>query len=87
KDYEIKIKEILETNELFPENIYNIENKEEMRYFNNQVLTLLQIKKFQIIFSQNTITENNEEQEINEKLTVVLDQQEKEAFINKLRTM
>ncbi|CAG8732697.1 27146_t:CDS:2, partial [Gigaspora margarita] len=59
---------------------------EEISYFNNPVLTPSQIKKFQKIFSQNTIEENNEEQEVNEKLTIILDQQEKEAFIHKLRT-
>ncbi|CAG8715168.1 19453_t:CDS:1, partial [Gigaspora rosea] len=58
-------------------------NKEEISYFNNPVLTPSQIKKFQKIFSQNTIKENNE---VNEKLTIILDQQEKEAFIHKLRT-
>ncbi|CAG8821031.1 4236_t:CDS:1, partial [Dentiscutata erythropus] len=33
-----------------------------------------------------TIKENNEEQEVNEKITTLLDQQEKEAFIHKLCT-
>ncbi|CAG8731669.1 31712_t:CDS:1, partial [Racocetra persica] len=65
---------------------YHIENEEKTQYPDNQVLTQLQIKKFQIIFSQNTIEEKNDEGEINEKLTVILDQQEKEAFNNKLRT-
>ncbi|CAG8779711.1 4924_t:CDS:1, partial [Racocetra fulgida] len=68
KDYEIKMKKILETNELFAESTYYIENDEEMQYSDNQVLTSLQIKKFQTIFSQNTIEENNDEEEINEKL-------------------
>ncbi|CAG8742660.1 16765_t:CDS:1 [Cetraspora pellucida] len=58
-----------------------------MQYSDNQVLTPLQIKKFQTIFSQNTIKENNDEGEINKKLMVILDQQEKEAFNNKLCTM
>ncbi|CAG8795775.1 14181_t:CDS:1, partial [Racocetra fulgida] len=84
--YEIEMKKILETNELFAESMYHIENDEEMQYSDNQVLTPLQIKKFQTIFSQNTIEENNDEGEINEKLTVILNQQEKEAFNNKLRT-
>ncbi|CAG8652427.1 9067_t:CDS:2, partial [Cetraspora pellucida] len=34
-----------------------------------------------------TIKENNEEQEVNEKITTLLDQQEKEAFIHKLHTI
>ncbi|CAG8438488.1 7738_t:CDS:2 [Scutellospora calospora] len=86
KDYEIKMKEILEANEPVSESADHIEN-EEMSYFNNQVLTPLQIKKFQKILFQNTIKKKNDEQEINEKLTVILDQQEKEAFIHKLRTL
>ncbi|CAG8643901.1 16731_t:CDS:1 [Cetraspora pellucida] len=86
KDYEIKIKKVLEMNELFSESTYYIENDEEMPYFNNYVISLLQIKKFQKIFYQNTIKENNE-QEINVKLPIILDQQEKEAFTNKLCTM
>ncbi|CAG8738085.1 16536_t:CDS:1 [Dentiscutata erythropus] len=86
KDYEIEMKEVLEMNELFSESTYHIENDEEMLYFNNHVLSSLQIKKFQKIFYQSTIKENNK-QEINEKLTVILDQQEKEAFTNKLCTM
>ncbi|CAG8823640.1 28826_t:CDS:2, partial [Racocetra persica] len=85
KDYEIKMKEVLEMNELFSESTYHIENDEKIPYFNNHVLSPLQIKKFQKIFYQSTIKENNE-QEINEKLTVILDQQEKEAFTNKLCT-
>ncbi|CAG8807906.1 28577_t:CDS:1, partial [Dentiscutata erythropus] len=84
-DYEIKMKEVLETNDLYSENIYDLEN-EKITYFDNPVLTPSQIKKFQKIFSQNTIEENNEKQEVNEKLTIILDQQEKEAFIHKLRT-
>ncbi|CAG8719900.1 15847_t:CDS:1 [Cetraspora pellucida] len=70
--------------EIFSENTCNIENEEELQYFDNQVITLLQIKKFQIIFSQKPIKENNEEQEVNKKLTIILDQQEKDAFIRKL---
>ncbi|CAG8627172.1 23271_t:CDS:2 [Cetraspora pellucida] len=62
-----------------------LENK-EISYFDSPVLTPSQIKKFQKIFSQNTIEENNEDQEVNEKLTIILDQQEKEAFIYNLRT-
>ncbi|CAG8675916.1 4584_t:CDS:2, partial [Dentiscutata erythropus] len=62
------------------------QKNEEITYFDNPVLTPSQIKKFQKIFSQNTIEENNEKQEVNEKLTIILDQQEKEAFIHKLRT-
>ncbi|CAG8748575.1 16520_t:CDS:1, partial [Racocetra fulgida] len=67
--YEIEMKEVLEMNELFSESTYHIENDKEMPYFNNHVLIPLQIKKFQKIFYQSTIKENNDEQEINEKLT------------------
>ncbi|CAG8772766.1 10024_t:CDS:1, partial [Racocetra persica] len=73
KDYEIKMKKILETNELFSESTYHIENEEKLQYPDNQVLTPLQIKKFKLIFSQNTIEEKNDKREINKKLMVILD--------------
>ncbi|CAG8822356.1 7_t:CDS:1, partial [Dentiscutata erythropus] len=63
KDYEIKIKNTFETNELVLENTDNIDDNEETQYFDNQVLTSSQIKKFQKIFLKSTIKENNEEQE------------------------
>ncbi|CAG8735201.1 4341_t:CDS:1, partial [Cetraspora pellucida] len=48
----------------------NIQDKEIQ--FDNQILTSVQIKKFQKIFVQHTI-KKNEEQEINEELIVILD--------------
>ncbi|CAG8535030.1 9260_t:CDS:1, partial [Scutellospora calospora] len=60
---------------------------QEIRQFDNQILTPIQIEKFQRIFAQHPIDENNEEREINEKLTNLLDQQEKEAFFSKLYTL
>ncbi|CAG8509124.1 7518_t:CDS:2, partial [Scutellospora calospora] len=70
KDYEIEIKNVLETNELVPENTDNIDDNEETQYFDNQ----------------NTIKENNEEQEASKKVTTLLDQQDKDTFIHKLYT-
>ncbi|CAG8609620.1 2739_t:CDS:2, partial [Racocetra fulgida] len=57
----------------------------EPQQLDNQILTLFQIEKFQKIFAQHTIKESDEEQEINEQLTVLLDQQEKDAFFLKLQ--
>ncbi|CAG8813530.1 3942_t:CDS:1, partial [Racocetra persica] len=52
----------------------------------NQILMLLQIDKFQKIFVQHIIKESDE-QKIDEKLPVFLDQQDKEAFFVKLRIL
>ncbi|CAG8581113.1 7108_t:CDS:1 [Dentiscutata erythropus] len=65
KDYDIEIKNALETNELVSKNTDIIDHNEEIQYFDNQVLTS-QIKKFQQIFLQNTIKDNNKEQKVNE---------------------
>ncbi|CAG8740278.1 17945_t:CDS:1, partial [Racocetra fulgida] len=73
KDYKIKIKDAFETNTLGLENTDNIDDNEETQYFDNQVLTSAQIKKFKKIFLQSTIKENNEEQEANEKIITLLD--------------
>ncbi|CAG8743775.1 3695_t:CDS:1, partial [Racocetra fulgida] len=48
---------------------------------NNQILTHLQIEKFQKIFTQYTIKEGDDKQETDEKAIDLLDQQEKEAFL------
>ncbi|CAG8435650.1 6933_t:CDS:2 [Scutellospora calospora] len=65
-------------------NDYELELKETFKtkesFFEN-------IEKFQRIFTQHTINERNEEQEINEELITLLDQQEKEAFFLKLRIL
>ncbi|CAG8828742.1 2834_t:CDS:2, partial [Racocetra persica] len=63
----------------------NIQDKEPQQ-LDNQILTLFQLEKFQKIFAQHTIKESNEEQEINKQLTILLDQQEKDAFFLKLST-
>ncbi|CAG8771747.1 1858_t:CDS:1, partial [Dentiscutata erythropus] len=86
KNYNIEIKNVLETNELVSENTDIIDHNKETQYFDNQVLTSSQIKKYQQIFLQNTIKNNNKEQKVNEKLATLLDQQEKEDFIHKLHT-
>ncbi|CAG8580473.1 32686_t:CDS:1, partial [Racocetra persica] len=65
KDYKIEIKDIFETNKLGSENTNNIDNNKEIQYFNNQVLTSAQIKKFKKIFLQSNIKKNNKEQEVN----------------------
>ncbi|CAG8825072.1 23354_t:CDS:1, partial [Dentiscutata erythropus] len=57
----------------------NIQDKEPQQ-LDNQILTPFQLENFQKIFAQHTIKESDEEQEINEQLTILLDQQEKDAF-------
>ncbi|CAG8830291.1 33100_t:CDS:1, partial [Racocetra persica] len=74
-DYELELKEIFETKESSFENvkISNIQDDKKIQQFDNQILTPLQIEKFQRIFIQHTINESNEEQEINEELITLLD--------------
>ncbi|CAG8793683.1 45838_t:CDS:1, partial [Gigaspora margarita] len=81
-DYELELKEIFKTKESPFEivEISNIQDDKQIQQFDNQILTLLQIEKFQRIFAQHTIIEGNEEQEINDELTILLDQQKKDAF-------
>ncbi|CAG8769495.1 21622_t:CDS:2, partial [Dentiscutata erythropus] len=87
-DYELELKETFETKESFENmEIRKIQDDKEMQQFDNQILTPFQIKKFQRIFAQHTINESNKEQKINEELTILLDQQEKEAFFLKLRML
>ncbi|CAG8723269.1 20203_t:CDS:1, partial [Dentiscutata erythropus] len=82
-DYKLELKETLDKKESFLENIeYN--NILEIQESDNQILTPLQIENFQKIFAQYTIKESDDEQETDEKMTVFLDQQEKEAFFVKL---
>ncbi|CAG8446233.1 4573_t:CDS:1 [Scutellospora calospora] len=84
-DYELEFKEALNKKESSLENIeYN--NIHKIQESNNQILTPLQIENFQKIFAQHTIKESDDEQETDEKVIVLLDQQEKEAFFVKLRT-
>ncbi|CAG8754776.1 14260_t:CDS:1 [Cetraspora pellucida] len=87
-DYELELKETLEKKESLFEASENIEsNNKKVQEFDNQILTFLQIEKFKKIFAQYTIKENDDEQETNEKVMVLLDQQEKEAFFVKLHTL
>ncbi|CAG8608132.1 25072_t:CDS:2, partial [Racocetra persica] len=90
-DYELKFKEKLETEESPTENVKFSKDKEikdnEEIQFDNQIIIPLQIEQFQRIFVQHPIEENNEEPEINEQLATLLDQQEKDAFFLKLRTL
>ncbi|CAG8506547.1 11413_t:CDS:1, partial [Gigaspora margarita] len=80
-DYELEFKEKLETEESPFENVElsdvqdnkKIKDNEEIQQFNNQIITLLQIKTFQRIFAQHPIEENNEEPEVNEQLMTLLD--------------
>ncbi|CAG8645377.1 20455_t:CDS:2, partial [Dentiscutata erythropus] len=85
-DHDLELKETLDKKESFLENIeYN--NILEIQESDNQILTPLQIENFQKIFAQYTIKESDDEQETDEKMTVFLDQQEKEAFFVKLCTL
>ncbi|CAG8613284.1 15858_t:CDS:1, partial [Racocetra persica] len=85
-DYELELKETLNKKESSLENIeYN--NIQKIQKSDNQILAPLQIEKFQKIFAQHTIKESDDEQETDEKVTVILDQQEKEAFFVKLHTL
>ncbi|CAG8503299.1 26452_t:CDS:1, partial [Dentiscutata erythropus] len=94
-NYELEFKEKLETEESPSENVElsdvqdnkKIKDNEEIQQFDNQIIMPLQIENFQRIFAQYPIEENNEEPEVNEQLTTLLDQQEKEAFFLKLRTL
>ncbi|CAG8841308.1 11215_t:CDS:1, partial [Racocetra persica] len=58
-DYELQLKKTFETKESSFENvkISNIQNDKKIQQFDNQILTPLQIEKFQRIFTQHTINE------------------------------
>ncbi|CAG8577063.1 19893_t:CDS:2 [Cetraspora pellucida] len=68
---ELELKETEKKKSLKNTKFNNIQDKKIQ--FDNQILMSVQIEKFQKIFVQHTIKEN-EEQEINKELIVFLDQ-------------